>query len=291
MRNRLKRTDRPREVIRLSTYAQLDMYLTKFAAGELGLILLLGRHGTGKTESVKRCLRMSRSQPHGFETDQPKVLYVEGHIKPFGLYHGLWEYRNRPVVLDDLDRLYADPDCIRLLKPLCNSQPQRHIAWLTNLTLQNADVPASFFTTSRVILIANEWHTLNANVCALEDRAIILQFEPSNPEMHRQVGTWFQDDEVYQFVAGIMPCIKSLSMRHYWKGSQLRRAGLPDWRNNLLEMMLSDPLLARVAALQHEPSLVAEHDRVARFIQATGCSRATYYRAKARLNSAKTSNE
>lgn len=67
----------------------------------------------------------------------------------------------------------------------------------------------------------------------------------------------------------------------------LRRAGLPDWRNSLLEMILPDPPLACVAALQHEPDLNSENERVARFVQATGYSRATYFRAKARLVVAK----
>jgi Tfp pilus assembly pilus retraction ATPase PilT len=51
----------PKEVISLTTYAQLDLYLAKFSAGELGLVLLLGRHGTGKSESVKRALRIPMS--------------------------------------------------------------------------------------------------------------------------------------------------------------------------------------------------------------------------------------
>ena len=42
----------PREVILLTTYAQLDLYLAKFSLEELGLVLLLGRHGTGKSESL-----------------------------------------------------------------------------------------------------------------------------------------------------------------------------------------------------------------------------------------------
>ena len=82
--------------------------------------------------------------------------------------------------------------------------------------------------TSNVILIANEWRTVNPNVRPLEDRAIILYFNPSNAEIHRRVGEWFQDPEVYAFVARIMPFITSISMRHYCKGSQLRQARLPD---------------------------------------------------------------
>lgn len=165
----------PREVIRLTAYTQLGLYLSKFARGELGLVLLLGRHGTGKSESVRHSL----SVPDTTSPQNNRVLYVEGHVQPFGLYRQLWDYRDRPVVLDDLDRLYADSDCVRLLKPLCNTVREKRVSWLTNLTT-NGDLPSSFTTTSSVILIANEWKSLNPNVRALEDRAIILHFCPSN---------------------------------------------------------------------------------------------------------------
>lgn len=46
----------PREAIPVTTYGLLDRYLGKFSSGELGLVLLLGRPGTGKSESVKRAL-------------------------------------------------------------------------------------------------------------------------------------------------------------------------------------------------------------------------------------------
>jgi hypothetical protein len=258
MRTRQRALELPREVIVLTTYAQLHLYLEKFSAGELGLVLLLGRHGTGKSEGVRRALQLSSSKERSDRPEGKQVLYVDGHMQPFGLYRNLWEHRNQSVVLDDLDRLYSDADCVRLLKPLCNTEPAKRLTWLSNLTLNANDVPSSFTTTSCVILIANEWRTINANVKALEDRAIILHFDPSNAEVHRRVGEWFQDPEVYEFIAGIMPSFSPISMRHYCKGSQLRRAGLPDWRSSVLQMILSDPRLACVASLQHEPTMLSE---------------------------------
>ena len=127
---------------------------------------------------------------------------------------------------------------------------------------------------------------MNPNVRALEDRAIILHFDPSNSEVHRRVGEWFQDHEVYRFIARMLPSIKALSMRHYCKASQLRQPGLSDWRTSLLQMVFSDPRLACVAALQNKPTLHSEQDRVERFVLRTGYSRATYYRMKARLANA-----
>lgn len=273
----------PREIISLTTYAELELYLTKFVAGDLGLVLLLGRHGTGKSESVRRVFAMPHDGRTVTDNDAPHVLHVEGHMQPFGLYRHLWEYRDRPVVLDDLDRLYADPDCVRLLKPLCNTVPRKRLQWLTSVTLNDESIPSSFTTTSSVILIANEWRSLNPNVRALEDRAIILHFNPSNAEVHRKVGEWFDDTEVYAFLAGLMPMIPFVSMRHYCKGSQLRRAGLPDWQASLVQMAIANSRLASVFAVRVDPTLQSERERVDRFMTLTGCSRATYFRLKSRL--------
>lgn len=280
----------PREVISLTTYAQLDLYLAKFAAGELGLVLLLGRQGTGKSEGVKQTLGLSASSASASDAARASVLYIEGHMQPFGLYRHLWDHRDQPVVLDDLDKLYADPNCVRLLKPLCNTERTKRITWLTNLTLNAPAVPTSFVTSSSVILIANEWRTVNPNVRALEDRAIILHFDPPKAEIHRRVGEWFRDAEIYRFIDGVLPLITELSMRHYCKGSQLRRAGLPDWRSNLLQMVLPDQRMACVAALQFETALQSEEARVERFVTATGYARATYFRLKAQMASVKAFN-
>lgn len=274
----------------MTSYDQLNLYLTKFAAGELGLVLLLGRHGTGKSEGVKQALGLSGAPDSAVKPTRGPVLYVEGHMQPFGLYRHLWDHRDQPVVLDDLDKLYADPSCVRLLKPLCNTERNKRITWLTNLTLNTAAIPTTFVTSSSVILIANEWRTVNPNVRALEDRAIILHFDPAKDEVHRRVGEWFQDAEVYAFINEFLPLITELSMRHYCKGSQLRRACLPDWRQSLLQMVLADSRLGFVAALQYDAALHSEEDRIARFLKSTGNSRATYFRMKARLTRVGASN-
>jgi len=273
----------PREVIPLTSYSQLELYLQKFAAGNLGLVLLLGRPGTGKSESVRRVL--SISSIHDVEPDHhpARVLHIEGHLQPFGLYRQLWEHRDLPVVLDDLDRLYADPDCVRLLKPLCDTIRRRRLNWLTNLTMNEGNVPPSFTTTSSVILIANEWKSLNPNVRALEDRAIILHFDPPSCEVHRKVGEWFDDTDVYSYLAKVMTAVPAISMRHYVKGSQLRRAGLDDWRTSLLQMVVPNALDACMIAVQTDPSLRSEEERADRYVAMTQCHRATYFRRKARM--------
>ena len=117
----------------------------------------------------------------------------------------------------------------------------------------------------------------------MEDRAIILHFSPSNEEVHQKVGEWFNDSDVYEFLGKLMPMIPAVSMRHYCKGSQLRRAGLADWRTSLLQMVVPDGRAACVLAVQNDPALCSEGERVAKFTAITGASRATYFRVKAKL--------
>ena len=272
----------PVDVIDIITYEEFHQYMVKFAEGELGLVLLLGRPGTGKTETVKRVVGFDEEETHrqGQGGAGRRVLYVEGHAQPFGLYGQLWEHRDCPVILDDLDRLYGKPECVRLLKPLCSNRHAKRITWYTNATLGSGGLPSSFITTSNVILIANEWRSLNANVQALEDRAIIIHFAPTNVEVHRQVATWFDDQEVFDFVGRYLGCVPHISMRHYEKGSMLRGAKIADWKNRLLQMILPDKRMAVVAALQVDPELGSDKERVDRFVQETGQSRPTYYRLK-----------
>lgn len=188
----------PEDAIVVTNYHDLDRYLCKFADGSLDLVLLMGRPGIGKTEAVKRALGPPDS-PHS------KTLYVEGHAQPFGLYQGLWRHRDRPVVLDDLDRLYANPDCVRILKPLCNTRRAKRISWLSHAVTAVPELPTEFTTTSNVMLIANEWRSLNCNVRALEDRTIILWFSPAAEEIHRRTAEWFDEPEIYHFIGSYLP--------------------------------------------------------------------------------------
>jgi len=271
-------SDLPGDAIMLRRYDELFRYMEMFGRGDLNLVLLLGRPGTGKTAAAKRIL----AQPDSGQTSEDWIepLYVEGHAQPYGLYHQLWWHRDQPVVLDDLDGLYARPDCVRLLKALCNNQRIKRLSWLSR-TIEFADgVPATFETKSNVLLIANEWKSLNANVRALEDRAIVLHFDPSHEEIHRYVATWFEDSQVLEFADEHLSVAAYLSIRCYEKACALRGAGVDEWRHIMLQMMMPDRRLALVAALQADETCVTEKERVERFSIETGLSRPTYYRLK-----------
>src|SRR5438067_853171 len=100
----------PPHALRLTGYAELQAYVRAFAAGHLHLLLLFGAPGVGKSRAVRQAL-------------DPQVRWLSGQATPLGIYLEAFAYRHRPLVLDDIDGLYADRSGIRLLKALCQTEP------------------------------------------------------------------------------------------------------------------------------------------------------------------------
>lgn len=273
----------PGDAITVTAYSQLDRYLSAFADGGLHLMMILGRHGTGKTERVKAMWSHGRSLRLRPSTSSD-TLFLGGHVSAFGLYQQLWAFRDCPVVIDDLDKLYAQTDCVGILKQLCDITPTKRLSWCSQSTSRSMDTPAEFETSSTVILIANEWRSVSAELRALEDRALIIHFDPTNDELHESIRPWFLDEAVHDFIGSVLRFVPKVSIRHYLKGEALRRAGLSDWREILLRMLLQDSSLAWVVRLQLDQTMTTERQRIEKFIVETGKSRPTYYRLKHQLD-------
>jgi hypothetical protein len=257
----------PPHAVRVPTYVELEQYVRAFAAGHLHLLMLFGPPGVGKSRCVRRAL-------------DERVCWINGQATPLGIYLQAYEHRHQPLVLDDVDGLYADRSGIRLLKALCQTEPTKTLSWHTATPiLKRQAVPSRFTTTSRIALIGNDWKTLNADVAALEDRGHVLVFEPTALEVHRQAATWFWDQEVFDFVAAHLHLIVQHSLRTYRQAWELKQAGL-DWRTAMLSRCLTGPGLV-VARLKADPSFASEAARVRAFVEArAGCRAAYYYHAK-----------
>jgi hypothetical protein len=260
--------------MRLTTYLEVEKIVQAFARGHLRLLILIGGHGLGKSRIVRQALA-------------GPSCWLEGSLSVFGLYCQLWEHRNLPVVLDDVDGWYAQREGVRLLKCLTQSEPIKSVSWHTDApTLQRQAIPQAFRTASRVALITNEWKTLNRNVAALEDRGHLCFFEPSPLEVHQRTATWFWDQEIFDFLGARLPWLAEASMRHYLAAWELKQAGL-DWRRLLLSRCLSGRALL-VAQVKADPQYGSEAERVQAFLAAGGGSRATYFNWSRKLHAAVT---
>jgi hypothetical protein len=106
--------------------------------------MIFGPPGVGKSRSVRQALGN-------------QVCWIGGQATPFGIYLQAYEHRHEPIVLDDVDCLYADRLGIRLLKALGQTESTKTVSWQTAApTLKKCGIPRQFTTTSRVALVGND---------------------------------------------------------------------------------------------------------------------------------------
>ena len=259
----------PTHALRLTTYSELEQYVRAFAAGHLNLLMIFGPPGVGKSRSVRQAIGN-------------QACWIGGQATPFGIYLQAYEHRHEPIVLDDVDCLYADRLGIRLLKALGQTESTKTVSWQTAApALKKCGIPRQFTTTSRVALVGNDWRTLNADVAALEDRGHLLLFEPAPLEVHRQAAYWFWDQEIFDFIAGHLHLMAQHSLRTYCHAWELKQAGL-DWRQGVLCRCLTGVALA-VAKLKANPNFASEAQRVRAFVRSGAGCRASYFRHAQKL--------
>jgi hypothetical protein len=247
---------------RLGTYAELHRFATAFAQGHLGLLVLLGPPGVGKSQAVREVVGDS-------------ACYVSGNASAFGIYIQAFYHRDEPIVLDDVDGLARDRQGVRLLKALCQSDREKTVSWFTHAAaLEKLCVPQTFRTKSQIGIIANSW-THNEDIQALEDRGHVVVFDPSPLEVHLKAATWFWDQEVFDFVAAHLHLVERPSLRSYIAAWERKRASLP-WQKAILDRCLSGTA-AEVAKLRADSKFASEEERVRAFVEGgLGC-RATYF--------------
>ena len=255
--------------ISVRTYAELESFVGAFASGHINLIILVGAPGLAKSRTVRRVLGSD-------------VCWIEGNASPFGIYLMLHTHRDKFVVIDDVDSLYSDRNGVRLLKCLCQTETEKSVAWPSAARdLKREGVPREFVTRSRVVIISNDWKTLNRNVAAVQDRGHALLFEPSAFEVHEKTGEWFTDQVIYDWVGENLHLVTDPSMRLYYRAAELKRAGL-DWKR-LTPLAAEDTRRRLVAELLADESYRTQEARVREFASRGGGCRATFFNHMRRL--------
>jgi hypothetical protein len=251
------------------TYEELGKYIRAFVQGHLGLMILTGGPGLGKSHELKVALG-------------PEACVIEGNTTAFGMYLRLYAAADMPVLIDDVDSLYRNRDAVRLLKCLCQTDPLKTISWNSDArTLVKKNVPSQFQTTSKVAIVANDWQQSTKDILALGDRGHLIHFDPDAAEVRRKMAEWFWDQEVFDFLGERLQLIRQPSFRHYIVADELKQAGL-DWREAVLARCLSGKLLV-VAQLKASDKYATEEHRAQAFIDAGHGCRATYFNLAKKL--------
>ena len=235
----------------------------------LNLLILVGASGLAKSRTVRELLGED-------------ACWNEDNAIPFGMYTKLYRDRDKFVVIDDADSLHADRNGAPLLKCLCQTEPEKAVAWHSAArALQREGIPREFTTTSRLVIICNDWKTLNRNVVALQDRGYMLVFEPTAEEVHRKTDEWFDELNIYEWFGNNLPLIRDPSMRHYIRAAGLKRAGM-EWMH-ITPLSSENKRERLVAEILADTSLCTAQSRVQAFSERGGGCKSTYYNYAGRL--------
>ncbi len=161
---------------------------------------------------------------------------------------------------------------------------------MTNKAGRVVRVPQEFKTDSRFAIVCNDWELYAKKLSALEDRGYVIFFEPSVEEVHRQVGTWFGDREIYDFCDDFLDMIPAPpTIRYYGKAAEMKALGM-DWRAALWATWTQqaepkkDSLEEQVAReVCADPAFPTRKDQCEEWMRRTGRSRPTFFRAVKRL--------
>ena len=258
----------PDGAVKVTTYKEFERYLRGFAHGDFPFLWIVGRPGICKSKSIERALR-----------GQDTCLIKAGQITPIVFHEECWRNLHKPIVLDDAETLADKEIGAKQISALGEHEVTKEMHYATAGTyLDKKDVPGRYTTRSRLCVIANRWTPHGA----LQSRAMLVHFDPSPREIHLQVGTFFIDQDVFDWIGSVLHLVKGLDVRMYNKARQMKLAKL-DWKKWLLETYCHDAATHIVQEIEADTELRTRKEREDRFRERTHQSRATYHRIVKRL--------
>ncbi len=265
------------EVIR--TYDELGEFRVSYFNGELYFLVVIGRPGLMKSWDFEESCK-PRKDRDGIECSV--ACYSKGNITPIEAYQLAFANRNKLLVFDDAERLWADPAGRVLLRDLTETKPHKLVSWRTaNKILERLGIPKSFLTSSRVCLIMNRFAFGDAHEYdAIADRGHILYFDPTPLEIHKRTAVWFWDQDIHDFIGEHLHILDpaKFSARTYVKAWERRCKG--DWKEFLARHCFKQSSDQLLLALENDPRYRSVEERVAEFVRTTGLGRSTYFNLK-----------
>lgn len=257
----------------VKNYAELRELFDAFAAGLISLLAIVARPGLGKSQLIQQAMK------------NQKAVVIKLRKSPLDFYTDLYAGKDLPVVLDDADNLMSQPLCREYVKVLAETDSYKRLGYGTKTKiLEQEGVPKFFYTTSPVCLIVNNWKSSDPIFQALESRAEFIYFDPCWCEVYREVGTWFWDQEIYDYLQKRLPDLREPDMRLFVKAHNRKKAGLStmDWRK-LIDNYVDDPLGLVVRRLLDDKTYESNDARAKAFCEETKKHRATFYRRLAQI--------
>lgn len=122
-------------------------------AGNVRALIISGAAGVGKTFELEKKLTAARR-----DGDIDTYETIKGSISAVVLYEMLYNNREegQVLLLDDTDSVFADDECLNLLKAALDTSKVRKISWAkASRYLADSDIPQSFEYEGQIVFITN----------------------------------------------------------------------------------------------------------------------------------------
>jgi hypothetical protein len=274
----------------VTNFDDLGAWAEAFAVGEFRGVIVVGRRGLSKTTTFTQAMAAEFGESDG-NAESSEYQIISARLSAFELYRQAYLFRDKPLLIDDVDALLADRQTVALLKALLQDELPRRVSWFSNSAGDDREIPNTFFTSSPVCILANDIGNVNANLEAVMDRCKLIEFKPSVSAVLDQCRTWFDDAEVLAFVDQWEPFIADgmLTMRQLKHAKDLRASTRVkvDWQAELLQHWGISSELIAAARVRANKALKTKAEKVAAFQALGGGSPATLYRLFKLLDVAK----
>lgn len=192
----------------------LEGLTTALIKGSFNALMVAGKGGTGKTQTVETALENAGLK------DGAGYFKITGSASPIGIYTALYKYRDKIVLFDDCDGALDSQDGRNIIKAATDTKPQRKLVWgkkssgmydpddesspkakdpkkpssdMFGSEEEEEDmiddrIPRHFIFTGRIIFISNlQINKLDPDG-ALRTRAFLIAINPTPEEIFQRMG-------------------------------------------------------------------------------------------------------
>lgn len=315
-RQRGSKHDIPESAHIIRDYATLQKIAASFAEGKVKLLVVLGGPGKGKSQMIEQAMedRLPTSIEQfmanfklsmasiliGPDPDAEPIaplprsgpgLFIKGDISPISFHIKVHQHLDQPICIDDADDVFANPRLRERIKHLTETD-QHKLQEYSKLSkeLIAANVPERFWTSSPVCIIRNIWDSSDSINQAIESRGMFIVFEPTWDEVYQYIGTWFWDQEIYDYLREMLPLLREPDVRIVVRAYETKLADIPGfpWQK-VIDNHIAEPAHRLMADFLRRPVVEfgGEEQRIAAWISAVkavdpnaAASRAKWHRDK-----------
>jgi hypothetical protein len=311
IRQRGSKQSHPESALVIRDYARFRELGRQFAQGGIKALIVISGPGKGKSQIMRQALEavrptsedqllnalkisveniLARLAPGSPQQPEPPNLSpglcIKGDCRPIKFHIKAYQHRDAPILIDDADAFLAKLDNREKVKHLAETDRYKlmsHESFAPQLTKQG--IPNEFYTTSLVCILRNAWDSNDHINQAIEDRGLVVYFDPTWDEVYRYIGEWFWDQEVYDYLLERMPLLREPSIRPLAKAYELKlaRSTIFDWRT-MIDAHTADKSLLMVSDFIRA-QYNSEAERIAAWIKAVKsidpnapASKATWHR-------------